>query len=41
MEIVEVTPKEVRKTLWQAAFILFIVIFLIRLPAYIDAIRWW
>lgn len=39
VEIVKVTPKEVRKILWQAAFILFIVILLIRLPAYIEAFR--
>lgn len=41
VEIVKVTPKEVRKTLWQAALILFIVIVLIRLPSYIDSLRWW
>lgn len=39
VEIVKVTPKEVRKTLWQAAFILFIVILLIRMPAYIEAFK--
>jgi hypothetical protein len=41
VEIVKVTPKEVRKTLWQFAAILFILIVLVRLPAYIEAIRWW
>jgi len=41
VEIVKVTPREVRKTLWQAAFILFIVIILIRLPTLIAALRWW
>jgi|GEM_PF-1195159 len=41
VEIVKVTPKEVRKTLWQVAFIFFVAILLIRLPAYIDSVRWW
>lgn len=39
MRIVKVTPKEVRKNLWQAALILFVVILLIRLPAYIMAFK--
>ncbi|WP_265733386.1 hypothetical protein [Acinetobacter sp. ANC 4558] len=41
MEIVKVTPKEVRKTIWHAALIIFICILLIRFPSYMDAIRWW
>lgn len=41
VEIVKVTPKEVRKTLWQVSIIIFIAICLIRMPALIIAIRWW
>ncbi|EPF72110.1 hypothetical protein F945_02160 [Acinetobacter rudis CIP 110305] len=41
VEIVKVTPHEVRKTLRLTAFILFVMILLVRLPAYIEAVRWW
>lgn len=37
MEIIQVTPKEVRITLWVMALILFVSILLIRAPAYISA----
>jgi len=41
VEIVKVTPKEIRKTIWHAALIVFICILLIRFPSYMEAIRWW
>ncbi|MHA3078821.1 hypothetical protein [Acinetobacter sp. ANC 5502] len=36
--IVKITPEELCKIRWHAAFILFVSIILIRLPAYLEAI---
>lgn len=41
VEIVKVTPKEVRKTITRVAILLFLAIILLKLPALITAIRWW
>lgn len=38
LEIVKITPEKLCKIIWHAAFILFVVIILIRLPEYLDAI---
>ena len=39
MEAINITPKEIRKTMWTAAIILFA--FIWRSPELITAIRWW
>lgn len=39
MESVNFTPKELRKTMWTAASILFVAIVLWRLPEIIQALR--
>lgn len=41
VEIVKVTPKEVRKTITHISLWLFSAIILLNLPALITAIRWW
>lgn len=41
VEIVKVTPKEVRKTITHVALWLFLAIILAKMPALITAIRWW
>ena len=41
MEAVNFTPKELRKTMWTAASILFAAIVLWRLPEIIAAVKWW
>lgn len=41
VEIVKVTPKEVRKTITHVALWLFLAIILLKMPALITAIRWW
>lgn len=39
MEVVNFTPKELRKTIWSVACILFVAIILWRLPAIIAALK--
>ncbi len=41
MEAINITPKEIRKTMWTAAAILFLFAFIWNLPELITAIRWW
>lgn len=41
MEAIYITPKEIRKTMWTAAIILFLFAFIWRSPELITAIRWW
>lgn len=41
MEATNITPKEIRKTMWTAALILFLFALLWNLPELITAIRWW
>ena len=41
MEAINITPKEIRKTMWTAAAILFLCAFIWNLPELITAIRWW
>lgn len=36
-----ISPKEIRKTMWTAAAILCLFAFIWQLPAFITAIRWW
>ncbi len=41
MEAINTTPKEIRKTMWTAAAILFLFAFIWNLPELITVIRWW
>lgn len=41
MEEIQITPKEIRKTMWSGALILFIAIILFKSDSIITAIRWW
>lgn len=41
MEAVQITPKEIRKTMWSGAFILFILVLLVKSDSIISAVRWW
>lgn len=41
MEAINITPKEIRKTMWTAAIILFLFAFIRKAPEFITAIRWW
>ena len=41
IEITNVTPEKIIKILWVVAKIGFIAILLIKMPEYINAIKWW
>ena len=41
IEITNVTPEKIIKILWVVAKIEFIAILLIKMPEYINAIKWW
>lgn len=41
MEAINITPKEIRKTMWTAAIILFLFALIWKTPEIITAIRWW
>lgn len=41
MEVINFTPKELRKTMWTAAVILLLLVLTWRLPEMISAIKWW
>lgn len=41
MEAINITPKEIHKTMWTAAIILFLFAFIWKFPEFITAIRWW
>lgn len=41
MEAINITPKEIRKTMWTVAAILCLFAFVWKFPELITAIRWW